>query len=263
VTIDAASVIGLPAKRVGIGNWMRSYAAMVRWEVVGSRLFLPLLVIVQILSGAGFVVGFGLLIPEVDAATALYLATGAVVISVILIGLIVTPQIVAQQKMEGSYDFVWSLPVPRGAAAMASVTIAGLVAIPGVVAAMLVAVWRYDAAFTIRPTVLPAIALTLLCGTLLGLALAHGLAKPQITLLLSQLLVFFLIGFSPISFPIDRLPGWLAWLHEYLPVHHMALAVRSSLTDGLVVMTGRSWVVLTVWTAAAAAVTGVVLVRRK
>jgi ABC-type polysaccharide/polyol phosphate export permease len=66
-----------------------------------------------------------------------------------------------------------------------------------------------------------------------------------------------------VSFPIERLPTWLATVHEYLPIHHMALAVRSSLTDGLVEMTGRSWVVLVVWTVAAAAVTGLVLVRRK
>jgi hypothetical protein len=43
----------------------------------------------------------------------------------------------------------------------------------------------------------------------------------------------------------------------------MALAVRSSLTDGLVEMTTRSWVILTVWAAAAGGATGIVLVRRK
>ena len=254
--------MGSPAKRVGAGNWLRSYRAMLRWEVLGSRLVLPLLLIVQILAGAGFVIGFGLLIPNIDETTALYLSTGAVVMSLILIGLIVTPQIVSQQKMEGSYEFMWSLPVPRSTATAASVTMAGLVAIPGILAAMGVAVLRYDVSFAVHPTVVPAVVLTLVCGSLLGAALAHGVSQPRITLLVTQVLIFFVIGFSPINFPIDRLPGWLAAIHEYLPFHHMALAVRSSLTDGLVAITARSWLILVVWTVAAGAITGVLLVRR-
>lgn len=263
MTTEAIAAAGLPAKRVGPGNWLRAYAAMVRWEFVGSRLFLPLLVIVQILTGAGFVVGFGLLIPDIDRLMALYLSTGAVVMSLVLIGLIVTPQIVAQQRMEGSYDFLWSLPVPRGAATLASITISGLVAVPGVVAALAVAVWRYDIAFDIHPTVVPAVVLTLACGSLLGAALAHAVSAPQVTLLSSQLLIFFLIGFSPVNFPIDRLPSWLATLHEYLPIYPMSLVVRGSLTDGLVVVTARSWLVLGTWTIVAAGITALALVRRK
>jgi hypothetical protein len=43
----------------------------------------------------------------------------------------------------------------------------------------------------------------------------------------------------------------------------MALAVRSSLTDGLVEMTPRSWVTLSLWTAVSGMITAVVLVRRR
>lgn len=253
----------VPVKRVGFVNWGRTYLAMLRWEVVGSRLFLPLLIVVQMLVGAGFVIGFGLLVPHVDVATALYLSTGGVVQSLILIGLIVTPQIVAQRKMEGSYDYLWSLPVPRGAASLASTTLAALVAIPGVVATLSAAVWRFDVSFVVRPSVVPAVLLTVACGSFIGMALAHGISNPQATMLLTQVLIFFVIGFSPVFFPIDRLPDWLAKLHEYLPIYPMALAVRSALTDGLVEMTARYWVVLVSWTIAAGAITGFVLVRRK
>lgn len=258
-----ASVARLPAKRVGPGNWLRSYGAMLRWEVMSSRLFLPLLLVIQILVGAGFVIGFGLLITEVDTATALYLATGGVVQSLILIGLIVTPQVVSQRKMEGSYEYLWSLPTPRGAASLASTTVAALVAIPGVVATLLVAVWRYDVTFAVHPTVVPAILLTVACGSFLGMAAAHGIPNPQVTLLLTQLMIFFVIGFSPVFFPPERLPNWLATLHDYLPFYPMALAVRSSLTNGLVDMTANAWLVLSAWTIVGALITGIVLVRRK
>lgn len=263
MTFAEATTLGLPAKRVGPAHWMRAYGAMLRWEVVGARMFLPLLVTVQILAGAGFVLGFGLLIPNLDDSTALYLATGAVVMSLVLIGLIVSPQLIAQRKMEGSYDYVWSLPVPRSAATLASVTMAALVAVPGIIAALGVAVWRYGVSFSVHPSIVPAVLLTLACGALVGSAIAHGLPQPQITMLMSQLLIFFSIGFSPIFFPVEHLPGWLATLHQYLPFYPMALAVRSGLTDGLATMTARYWIVLILWTILAGAVTGLVLVRRK
>jgi ABC-2 type transport system permease protein len=236
---------------------------MLRWEMLGSRLLLPLIVIVQILVGAGFVIGFGLLIPNIDPQMALYLSTGAVVMSLILIGLVLTPQVIAQQKMEGSYEYLWSLPVPRSAATVASVTLAALVAIPGVAAAMTVAVWRYDISFAVTPAVIPAFLLTLLCGCLMGTAVAHGVGEPQVTLLFTQLAIFFIIGFSPVSFPIDRLPDWLATIHEFLPFHHMAVVIRSSLTTDLVTVEPADWIVLGVWTAVTASITAVVLVRRK
>lgn len=262
--MTAATTSGtLPAKRAGTRNWLTSYGAMVRWELTGARLFLPLLAIVQLLAGAGFVIGFGLLIPNIDTLVAQYLSTGAVVMSLILIGLIVTPQLVAQQKMQGSYDFVWSLPVPRSAATAASMTLAVAVGIPGVVAALLVSIWRYDLHFDIHPTVVPAVILTVVCGSLLGSAMAHGLNQPQLTMLLTQLLIFFTIGFSPINFPADRLPGWLSTVHEYLPVEHMANLIRASLTDGLVEAKISDWTVLAAWTVLAGVITGLALVRRK
>jgi ABC-2 type transport system permease protein len=249
--------------RNGVGAWVSSYRAMLRWELLGARLLLPVVAVVQVLVGVGFVIGFGLLIPDVGTDAALYLATGAVVMSLILIGLVVTPQLIAQQKMEGSYDYVRSLPVPRPAAMAASITVAALIAVPSVLAAVGVAMWRYDITFDLTPAALMACALTLLCGCLLGAAVAHGVAEPQVTLLFTQLGIFFLIGFSPVNFPIERLPGWLATLHQYLPFHHMAILVRSTFTDGLVEADLESWLVLVVWTALAGVVTGLVLARRK
>jgi len=235
---------------------------MLRWEIVGSRLLYPLLLISQVLVGAGFVIGFGLLIPDLDQSAAQYLSTGAVVMSLILVGLIVTPQLLAQQKMQGSYDYVWSMPVPRSAAFLASTTMAAVVAIPGIVAALAVAVWRYDVALSVGVAVVPAFLLTVACGSLIGSAIGHAVTRPQVILLFTQLGIFFIIGFSPVSFSVERLPGWLATVHQYLPLHHMAIAVRSSLTEGLVEMTLPSWIVLSLWTLVAGIVTAAILLRR-
>ena len=258
-----APAIELSRGRPDARGWLGAYVAMLRWEVIGSRLLYPLLLIAQVLVGAGFVIGFGLLVPDLDESAAQYLSTGAVVMSLILVGLIVTPQLLAQQKMQGSYDYVWSMPVPRSAALLASTTMAAVVAIPGIVAALMVAVWRYDFALSVDAAVVPAFLLTLACGSLIGSAIGHAVSKPQVTLLFTQLGIFFIIGYSPVSFSVERLPGWLATVHQYLPLHHMAMAVRSSLTDGFVEVTLLSWVVLSLWTLVAGTITGAIIRRRR
>lgn len=261
MTADADSPPLLSPQR-RVSGWMRAYRTLFRWELLGSRLLYPILIVSQILVGAGFVIGFGLLIPDVDADTARYLSTGAVVMSLILVGLVVSPQLIAQQKMEGSYDYVRSMPVPRSAALVASMSLGLMVAIPGIVAALGVATMRYDIVLSVHTSAVPAFILTLACGSLLGSAVGHAIDRPQATLLFTQLGIVFIIGFSPVSFPVERLPHWLSNLHEFLPIHHMSLLVRSSLTEGLVDATVKSWLVLAVWTVIAAMVTGVVMGRR-
>lgn len=261
--MTAVATTALPVKRAGAAHWMRSYRAMLRWQLTDMRLLLPMTVMIQLLSGVGLVLGFGLLIPAMTERLALFLSTGAVVVSLVVVGVIMGPQLIAQQKTAGSYDFMWSLPVPRSAASAAWVTLNALIAVPGMLGALFAASLRYDVAFDVTLMVVPAVGLTLLTGTLLGYALAHGIPKPDITQLISQLLIFVIFGFSPVSYPIENLPGWLATLNEFLPFYPMANVVRDSLTDGIAVDVGRSYLVLAVWALLAAVISAVVLRRRK
>jgi len=253
VTSAIQDRVGLPPKRSGVGHWLAGFSSMLRWEITNMRLLLR----------AGLVIGFGLLIQDMAQQTALYLSTGAVVITLILVGVVMGPQLVAQQKMDGSYDFMWALPVPRSASTVAWLVLNVFIAIPGMVGALLVAMWRYDVSFTVSWLVVPAVLLTLVCGTLLGYAMAHSIPNPEVTQLISQFLIFAIFGFSPISYPAENLPDWLAELHEYLPFTHMANVVRDALTDGIAAHVGRSYVVLAVWTLLAAGLSGLVLRRRK
>lgn len=227
------------------------------------RLLLPLTIMVQALSGAGIVLGFGLLIPEMNQKTAQYLSTGAVVVTLVLVGLVLGPQLVAQQRMQGSYDFMWSLPVPRTASSAAWLSLNVLIAVPGMVAAILTAALRYGVVFDISFMVVPAVLFTLVTGTLLGYAIAHAVPNPEVTMVVSQILIFVIFGFSPISFPAENLPTWLANAHNYLPFEHMANTVRGSLVDGLATDLGRSYLVLSIWAIAATAIAAAVLGRRR
>lgn len=251
------------ALRSGPGYWWDSYRHMLRWEWTGLRWVLPVTVMAQVLTGAGFVFAVGLFFGQVPPRAALYVSTGVVVLTLVTVGMILGPQLIAQQKAEQTYDYLWSLPVPRAVPALAWVTTNLVIGLPGMVVALVVALIRYDLPLRVSPAVVAAVLLTLFTGTLVGYALAHFLGNPMLINIITQVLIFVVIGFSPINYPPEQLPGWLAEIHQWLPFHHMANAVRAGLTEGVVTGVTRSYLVLGVWSAAAAALAAAALGRRK
>lgn len=248
--------------RSGIGFWLRSFVLMVSWELRSLRLVLPLAIVVQVLIGAGLALGFGLLMGDIPTVQALYLATGATVVSMITLGFVLAPQLIAQQKMSGVYDYLWSLPVPRSTSVAAGLVVNALIATPGMILALLVAAWRFDLHLAVSPLVVPAAVLTLVMAASVGFALAHAIPNPMVTNLVTQVLVFVILLFSPLYYPPERLPAWLGAIHRFLPFQHAANVVRAGLTEGLSTHVGESFVVLAVWALASWLVTAWVVGRR-
>ena len=255
-----ATIVGV---RSGPGNWLSGASAMLRWHLTSMRLVVPVMIVVQILVAAGFSVGMSLFFEEVPPRAALFLGTGAGVINLILVGLIVAPQLVASEKEAGTYDFTWSLPLPRSASVVAWLILSAIVSIPAMMAALVVAGLRFDLGLSVSLAVIPAVALVLVCATMIGYAIAQAIERPTITQLISQVLAFGILGFTPITFPLENLPPWLANVHQVLPFYHMGVVVRAGLTDGLVTNVTRSYLILAAWTLVAGLVTGLVLGRRK
>lgn len=226
------------------------------------RLLLPITILVQFFTGAGLVLGIGLFFEQLAPETVLYLATGAVVISLVTVGLVLGPQLVAQQRLAGSADYIASFPVPRSSALVAWIGLNLMIAIPGMVGAVLVAQWRYGAEFSVSWLLVPGTLLTLTAGALIGYAYAYALPEPQMIGVISQVLIFVIFGFSPISYPAENLPDWLAQLHQFLPFVHMGDVVRAGLTTGIVTSVGLSFVVLAIWTGAAGVVAAMAVGRR-
>lgn len=248
--------------RRGPAHWLRSYALMVAWELRSFRLVFPLAMAAQVLLGAGLVVGFGFLVGDLAATEALFLATGVTVISMISMGLILVPQLISSRKQAGTYDYMWALPVPRTTSIAASLTVNSFIAVPGMVLALLVASWRYDLALSVSPLVVPAALLTLLASASIGFAMAHAIPNPLITNLVTNILLFVILLYSPINFPPDRLPSWLAAIHLALPFQHAANVIRAGLTDGLATHTALSFAVLSGWAGISWIVTAWVVGRR-
>jgi ABC-2 type transport system permease protein len=259
VTAAAAPPAGL---RRGPGYWWHSYRLMLRWELASLRLVLPVTVMVQMLSGAGFVLALGLFFGQVPPRAALFISTGVLVLTLVTIGLVLGPQLIAQQKAEQTYDFLWSLPIPRTTAALAWVTTNLILGLPGMAVALVVALLRYDLDLHVSPAIGPAVLLTLFTGTMIGYALAHAIGNPLLIGAITQLTIFLVLGFAPINFPAEQLPGWLAALHRWLPLAPMADTVRAALTLGVVEDVTRSYLVLGAWAAAATGATALVLGRR-
>lgn len=263
VTADMGPA-GVTVRR-GADYWLTGYRMMLRFEVMNQRTFLPVFAVVQLLLGAGMAVMYGFFLGAQDLppTAAAYIATGIPALALIPLGFLALPMVVGQLRERGSYDFVWSLPVPKLAAAAATFTVYTLLALPGTVIALLVSAWRYDVSLSVRPTVVPALLLTSLMSASVGFGLAHCIENVAITNLIGNMLIFVVLLFSPIIVPISQFPGWLAGIHEWLPFHHMAVVIRAGLFSGLDQDVWRSYAVIIGWTVGSWLLAGWAIGRRR
>lgn len=227
-------------------HWISSYGLLLGWAALRGRATLALNLVIQTCLAVGIIVGFAFLVPDLDDSTALYLATGAPVLGLITVGMVIGPQESAAAKQEGIFEFNRSLPVPRSALIASDATIALVTALPGILAALVVASIRFDLDLQISPLVIPAVLLTAATAIGLGYGIGYGLV-PAAARMVSQLVVFVALMFSPIAFPVSRLPDWLASVHLVLPFQYMAESVRDTLSvppDGIRTL---PFVILAAW----------------
>ncbi len=225
---------------------LRSYWLLVVWEARSLRAFLPLAIVVQALFALGIVVGYPLLFPELDRSTILFLATGAPAITLITMGVVAVPQVVAQGKTDGSLDYMRTLPIPRLVYMFADMTVWMAVILPGVAFAIVVGVLRFGLDLSVSPLIVPAMLLVAVTATSIGYAIA-GLLPPMIASLVTQVLVVFVLMFSPLNFPPSRLPSWLATLHQVLPIQAMGEVMRGTLATATFPLTAGAFAILVAW----------------
>lgn len=243
VTLRAAST------RSGPAYWVSGYGSMLRFDWARMRQWLVMFLAIQLLMGAGMSVMYGFFLPSIPDVVALYITTGVPTLALIPIGFVIVPQTISQQRLEGSYEFLWSLPVPKLVVAASTFTLLTALALPGVLIALLVGVWRYGVALDVQASIVPALALTALMAASVGYALGNAISNPLLIPLLTNLVVFFVLLFSPIAFPASQFPGWLQAVNAWLPFEHMAAVVRASLAprlvpDGVV----SDYLIVTAWT---------------
>ncbi len=233
---------------------------LAQWQFRRQATFLPLMVVVQVFMAVATVIGYGLLVGDPDPATALFLATGAPTVTLITIGLVITPQLLSQSRTEGSLDWMRTLPVPRAAFLASDLLVWTVLALPGMVLGVVAGVLRFDIDLSPAPWLVPGSLLVSLTAAAVGYAMASLLA-PALASLMTQALVFVVLLFSPVSYPAERMPAWLQSTHAWLPIEPMAQLVRAGLVSEEFALPTRSLVLLLVW--CAASVTGAIWALRR
>ncbi|MCL2424502.1 MAG: ABC transporter permease [Micrococcales bacterium] len=233
-----------------VASPLRQLGLVVQWQMRRRTRELPLLVLLQLLIPVATVVGYGLLVGNPSRVAGLFLATGAPTIALISVGLVATPQFVGQARMEGSLDWLRTLPVPREFFLLADLAVWTVIALPGVVFGIVVGSLRFDVDLAPTWWLAPVALLVSLTAAAVGYAIAC-LMTPILAHLMSQVLVFVVLLFTPISFPADRMPDWAQQAHAWLPLEPMAQVIRAGLAPGDFTVPGRSWVVLVTWCVAA------------
>jgi len=222
---------------------------------------IPLYVAVEIMIAVGFVIGIGFFYPQINPTIAKFLTTGAPTLILLMVGLVIAPQMVVMARVEGTFDYIWSLPIPRMVYLAADATIWLLITLPGVLLALIIGASYHNFTLEVSPLVVPALLLIAMTGIFVGYAFAHGAPKPQMAHVATQIIVFAMMIFSPVMYPVEQLPNWLVALHKVLPIQYMAELSRGTLTD-LDVNLGLAFSITGAWCIAGFVVTYFVIRRR-
>lgn len=248
--------------RHGPAYWWGSYLSMLRWVVAQQKAFFGMVAFFQLLLGVGSVAMYGFYLGDVDPLTATFLVSGLPALAIIPVGFLMVPILVMQEWFRGTFDFTWSLPVPRLAPVAATFTVFTAIAMPIAAVATAVASWQFGVTLSMSWSALWAALGASLMATSVGYGMAMAIPEPRLTNLITNIVVFLVLLFSPIVIPIDRFPAWAETAHRVLPFYHMANLIRDGLTDGLSTGVGTSALVLGAWTVAGWAVVAWVLGRR-
>ncbi len=243
-------------------HFWRSYRLMLTWDVLRRRRILPTIVVIQLALSVGVVYGLAFLMPDVDGKSALYLSTGAPTLSMLVLGLTVVPQEVAQAKLTGRLDWMSTLPVSRLVPLASEITYWLAASLPGTVIALVVASYRFDFGLDVHLAVVPALLLVAATAAAVGYAIAAA-SPPALTQQVTSFVSIGILLFSPVNFPADQLPGSLQAVHRVLPVEAMADIVRWSLTGRYVAHPATAFLTVSCWCFAALLVSARVATRRR
>lgn len=242
-------------------HWLHSYSLLVTWNFLRMRTDLPMFLIVQTVIAVGIVIGFSLLIPDIDPVAALYLTTGAMTISLITVGMVIAPQVVSYRKQQGVLDYQRSMPVPRLAMVAADATIWVIVALPGLALTLAVAAARFQLDVTVSPWVLPAILLVSAASAGIGYCIAYAV-KPVLVGVTTNVILIVALMFAPVNYPAERLPDWAVAIHQWLPFQYMAQAMRETIDTSPAGLPLDPFLVLGTWAVLGLAITSRVIARR-
>jgi ABC-2 type transport system permease protein len=210
---------------------LQTYPLMMKWSFLSEKPRMVLQGVLQIMTMTGLVIGISFLFPDITPSIARHLITGTPTIILLMMGLVTVPQMVAYARLQGTYDFMLSLPVPRMVLLASDATIYFLLTLPGIIIALIIGSVYHGFTLQVSPLVVPAFILISITGTFIGYAIALAVPHPRMAIIATQILLIVIMFFSPVIYPDEQLPVWLAAIHNVLPIKYMADLSRGSLSD--------------------------------
>lgn len=225
----------------------------------GDNIFIAL---IHIALTLGLVVGMGYLIPNVSESTALFLVTGTATQAFVTTGLVMLPQMLAQSKEDGRLEYFLTLPISREAYLLSLVTVVGIMSLPAVAFSLVFGAWHYDLSLALAPEFVVVMVLAVLSLAGVGVAMAVYMPHMQITNALTQLIIFYVLFFSPVLLPQSQLPELLQHTSKLAPPTYAADGVRATLTDLSGTHLGRDLVLMSGFATASIALSAFAIRRR-
>ncbi len=225
---------------------LTNFKHVIQIQFLRNAGFYIFIALIQILISIGIVIGFTYMIPTPDTHSILFLATGAPTIIFIFTGLVILPQQIGNTKADGYMDFIRTWPVKRATILTADTAIWLLITIPGIIVSTIVAHVMFEPGYAISWTAIPALLMIALTSIGVGYGFSYVLS-PTASLGISQVIVFGALMFSPVNFPMERLPEWLQTAHTFLPIYSMAEVTRASLAASTFTATFGNYITLFIW----------------
>lgn len=222
------------------------YKYVFQMQYLRNSQFYIFYAMIQILLAIGIVIGFTYLMPEPDKRSILYLATGAPTLILIITGLVILPQQIGVSKSDGYMNFMRTWPVHRSAILGADTTLWCLITLPGIAVSSFMANWIFHPGYDVSWTVIPAFLMIALTAIGVGYGFSYAL-PPNVSMGVSQIVVFGAMMFSPVNFPMERLPEWLQAVHHVLPLYSMSEIMRGSLAASTFAVGWIHYLNLAIW----------------
>ena len=223
---------------------LRQYAQLVALHMRMFRSFMLIISIVNIAMAFGLILGFSYIIPDISDSTARFLITGTVTQMMVTIGLVALPQNLSEMKHDGRVEYFFTLPISREAYLLSLVTVAFIQSLPSMVLALLFGAWYFEVSLALDPALVLVAQLAVLSLAGIGVTLAVISPHQQLTNVLTQLIIFYVLFFGPVLLPESQLPVALRHISDFMPTSYIADAIRGSTTDLPGTHLGRSLAVM-------------------
>jgi len=210
---------------------VRQYADLVSLQMRSMRDDTIFIALIHVALSLGLVLGMGYLIPNISESTALFLVTGTATQAFVTTGLVMLPQMISQSKADGRLEYFLTLPINREAYLLSLITVVAITSLPAVAFCLAFGAWHYDLSLSLDPLFFVVMGLAVLSLAGVGVAMAVYTPHVQVTNALTQLIIFYVLFFSPVLLPESQLPAFLQETAKLAPPTYAADGVRATLTD--------------------------------